>query len=118
MVNVQSQNVIDGVPVHEPDGAIDITNSVDLRERMLTQTEDGARAIVLDMSSVRYVDSSGLSALVSVATALEKKNGSLILCDVDPAVLKVLEMTRLTEYFEMVATRAAALERASAVSPA
>lgn len=114
-MNVQSQNVVDGVPVHEPDGAIDITNSVDLRETMLAQTENGARAIVLDLGAVRYVDSSGLSALVSVATALEKVKGSLILCNVDAAVMKVLEMTRLTEYFLLESSRAAAHERAAAV---
>ena len=114
-MNVQSANVVDGIPVHEPDGAIDITNSVDLRERMLGETESGVRAIVLDMHSVRYVDSSGLSALVSVATALEKVQGVLVLCNVDAAVMKVLEMTRLTEYFQLEASRNAAVERAQSV---
>lgn len=114
-MNAQTSNVVDGVPVHEPDGAIDITNSVDLRETMLTEAENGQRAIVLDMNAVRYVDSSGLSALVSVATALEKAEGSLILCNVDAAVMKVLEMTRLTEYFLLESSRAAAHERAHSV---
>lgn len=101
------------VPLHEPDGAIDITNSVQLRERMLAEVEAGARAIVFDLHAVRYIDSSGLSALVSVATALERNQGELVLCNVESAVMKVLEMTRLTEYFVLERSRDAAMERAA-----
>lgn len=117
-MNVQSQNPVAEAPLHEPDGAIDITNSVDLRERMLNEVEAGARAVILDMHAVRYVDSSGLSALVSVATALEKTEGALVLCNVDAAVMKVLEMTRLAEYFDIEPSRDAAVERASRVPSA
>lgn len=101
------------VPVHEPDGAIDITNSVELRERMLAEVETGARVVVFDLHAVRYIDSSGLSALVSVATALERNRGELVLCNVDAAVMKVLEMTRLTEYFVLERSREAAIDRAA-----
>ena len=111
-MNVPLDDTLSNVPVHEPEGAVDITNSVDLRESMLQQVEQGARALVLDLHAVRYVDSSGLSALVSVATALERVRGSLVLCNVDAAVMKVLEMTRLTEYFQLESSRNAAIERA------
>ena len=114
-MNAKTQDVVDGIPVYEPDGAIDITNSVELREVMLKQAEEGTRAVVLDMNAVRYVDSSGLSALVSVATALEKSQGLMVLCNVDAAVMKVLEMTRLTEYFQLETSRATAVERARSV---
>ena len=112
-MNAQNGGGVANVPVHDPDGAIDITNSVDLRERMLAEVEAGAPAIVFDLHAVRYIDSSGLSALVSVATALERNEGELVLCNVDAAVMKVLEMTRLTEYFVLERSREAAIERAN-----
>lgn len=89
------------IPLHAPERAIDITNSGELRDAMLEQLEAGARTLVVDLSNVRYVDSSGLSSLVHVATTAEKTNGSIVLCGLDPSVRKVLEMTRLTEYFEI-----------------
>lgn len=104
------------VPLHQPEGAIDITNSVDLRDKMLEDVQAGAKAIVLDLDAVRYVDSSGLSALVSVATSFEREGGRIVLCNVDSAVMKVLEMTRLTEYFGVEDSREAALESAGRVS--
>lgn len=104
---------INGIPVLSPEGAVDITNSSDLRDSMVAEVEGGQRAMVLDLSLVRYIDSSGLSALVHVATALEKQLGHLVLASIDPAVLKVLEMTRLTEYFVIVDSREEGLARAA-----
>ena len=105
-------------PVFTPDGAVDITNSAELRDQMLEHVSTGARALVLDLDDVRYIDSSGLSVLVNVATVLEREKGQLVLCNVDSAVLKVLEMTRLTEYFELVENRDAAVQRASELAGA
>ncbi len=106
---------VGAVPLFEPEGAIDITNSAELRDAMLAQAASGARAIVLDLAAVRYVDSSGLSALVSAATSLERDQGQLFLCNVDAAVMKVLEMTRLTEYFAVEVSRESALEHAASL---
>lgn len=100
-------------PLFEPEGAIDINNSADLRDEMLEHVSTGAQSLVLDLHDVRYIDSSGLSALVNVATALERAEGQLVLCNVDSAVMKVLEMTRLTEYFVLAPNREAALAKAS-----
>jgi anti-sigma B factor antagonist len=101
------------IPVHSPEHAIDITNSGDLRDAMLAQIEAGARSIVVDLSNVRYVDSSGLSSLVNVATTVETSGGHVILCGLDASVRKVLEMTRLTEYFEIMEDLESAIEKAS-----
>jgi anti-anti-sigma factor len=114
-VNTVKKEPSTPVPVHAPDGAVDLNNSHALRKLMHTQIEAGARAIVLDLHSVRYVDSSGLATLVGIAAVLEKRGGSLLLCSVHDAVLKLLETTRLTEYFELSETREEALERATSL---
>ncbi len=101
------------IPVHSPEHAIDITNSGALRDQMLAEIEGGARVIVVDLAGVRYVDSSGLSSLVNVATSLEKSGGHVVLCSLDPSVRKVLEMTRLTEYFVITDDQESALVKAS-----
>lgn len=102
-----AQDSTSAVPivVHRPEGAIDISNSAELRDAMLVDIEAGARAMILDLESVPYVDSSGLSSLLNVATALEGRGGKIILCHLDPSVHKVLEMTRLTEYFVVTGDR-------------
>ena len=101
------------IPVHSPERAVDITNSGELRDTMLAQIEEGARTIVVDLSAVRYVDSSGLSSMVNVATTVEKNNGHIVLCGLDPSVRKVLEMTRLTEYFQITEDLESAVAKAN-----
>lgn len=98
-MTAQDSTSVEPIAVHRPEGAIDISNSADVRDAMLADVEAGARALILDLESVPYVDSSGLSSLLNVATALEGQGGKVFLCHLDPSVHKVLEMTRLTEYF-------------------
>jgi len=54
-----------------------------------------ARDICLDLSEVRYVDSTGISLLVQLSKALEERGSLLILQNLQEGVLKVLEMLKL-----------------------
>lgn len=108
----------EAIPVHSPERAIDITNSAALRDELLAQIESGTRTFIIDLSDVRYVDSSGLSSMVHVATTLEKYDGRIVLCGLDPSVRKVLEMTRLTEYFDIRDDLENARARATELGPA
>lgn len=114
---MSTQNTPSSAPiaVHHPERAIDITNSSEVRDAMLADVESGTRALIVDLESVRYVDSSGLSSLVNVATAVEGNGGRVFLCHVDPSVHKVLEMTRLTEYFVVVEDRDEATRQAQSM---
>ena len=104
---------VNEVPVYAPEGSVDINNSNELRESLIQELENGCRTLVLDLEMVQYIDSSGLSALVAAVNAFEKQDGSLVLCCVDEAVMKVLEMTRLTDYFALANDRSEAMEKAA-----
>jgi len=109
---MEATDRINDVPVYAPEGSVDINNSAELRDSMLGELAGGCRAIVLDLVEVQYIDSSGLSALVATVNGFEKQGGTVLLCSADPAVLKVLEMTRLTDYFTMAEDRDEALRKA------
>ncbi len=96
-----SQETINGLAVFRPEGSIDITNSAELRDSLLETFKAGHQSVVLDLDQVNYVDSSGLSALVAAASGYEKQGAKVILCCIQPAVMKVLEMTKLTQFFEI-----------------
>jgi len=49
---------------------------------------------------------------VATVNGFEKQDGTVLLCSADPAVMKVLEMTRLTDYFTLAEDRAEALQKA------
>jgi anti-anti-sigma factor len=59
-----------------------------------------ARRIVLDLSNVTYVDSSGLGALLGVWTAARDKGCDLEIANLNPRVEKLVEMTKLDTVFK------------------
>jgi len=82
--------------------------AVSFREAILERIEQGQKKIVLDLSNVGFLDSSGLGAVVAVLKHLGPQ-GSFYLCGVTPTVMAVLRLTRMDRVFKMFPTRAAAL---------
>ena len=58
------------------------------------------RSIVLHLGEVKFVDSSGLGAMVRSLTGTRQARGDLKLCNVPENVRKVLELSRLTKLFD------------------
>jgi anti-sigma B factor antagonist len=70
----------------------------------------GERKFVFDLSGVEYVDSAGIGFLVSCLTSLGQAGARLRLASPPERVRHVLGITRLDTVFEIVETRAAALD--------
>ncbi|MEM7219943.1 MAG: STAS domain-containing protein [Pseudomonadota bacterium] len=79
---------------------LDSAIAVDFKNALFSHIDNGQTRIVFDMSNIKFVDSSGLGALVS---ALKKIGGTGELCVscVNPAVMTVFEMTRLNKVFKI-----------------
>jgi anti-sigma B factor antagonist len=60
----------------------------------------GAKRIVLDLTGVEYIDSSGLGALVSVYMAAGRAHCELELANPKPRVRDLLNLTKLASIFE------------------
>jgi anti-sigma B factor antagonist len=67
--------------------------------------------LVLSLAQVSFIDSAGIAALVIAAHRLRARGGELRLVAKAPAVLKILELAGLTEWFAIYATAAEALAR-------
>lgn len=80
---------------------LDAHNSGELKTQMLKLFEDGKSNLVVDLSDVRFVDSSGLGALVSGFKNASSRNGSLKLSGLQMQVKSMFELTRLHRVFEI-----------------
>jgi anti-sigma B factor antagonist len=80
-------------------GEVDLSTAPALRSRIDQLIRDGARSLVIDLGDVAFLDSSGLSVLVSAKKRIEEVDGHLaIVCSQDP-VLKVFMVTGLDRVF-------------------
>jgi anti-sigma B factor antagonist len=96
-------------------GDVDISTSPDLREALagVLHTSNGTcanRAVVVDLSDVRFVDSTGLGVLVGAYTAVRNAGGRLAVVNDHPAVIKVFTITGLHEVLGVHPTLSKALD--------
>jgi len=85
------------------DERIDAHNSAELKDLILHMIEQGQVNLVVQMENVRFVDSSGLGALLSGFKHAEAKSGKLSLSNLQNQVLSMFELTRLNRVFEIYA---------------
>jgi anti-sigma B factor antagonist len=92
---------------------IDAHNSGELKEFILELIERGEPNIVVHLAKVRFIDSSGLGALLSGYKNAAAKSGKLSLSNIQPQVLSMFELTRLNRVFEIYHDVAEAFDSAT-----
>ena len=76
-------------------GDLDIVTSDDFKRQLAGVFDAGPVKLVLDMGQVRFVDSSGLGALVAIHRTAEAADGQFTVRAVPPQVQRLFEITRL-----------------------
>ncbi len=85
---------------------LDAHNANDLKAELLALFEQGKRNILIDLKDVRFIDSSGLGALVSGFKNAITNQGSLKLASLQTQVKSMFELTRLHRVFDIYPSRA------------
>lgn len=86
------------------DSKLDSLLAPDLKSELVVMANEGVKHLIMDLSQVQYVDSSGLSALLT-AERLWKEKGSFILTGVNSeSVLKLIEISKLEDVFTILPT--------------
>jgi anti-sigma B factor antagonist len=88
------------VPVEE----LDASNAGEFKRDVASSLEANAK-VVLDLSRLRFVDSSGLGAFISCLRRLNAKGGDLKLCGMSKPVRAVFELVRMDRVFDILGTK-------------
>ncbi len=81
-------------------GEMDLEFSIDMREVLLGAVGD-ARGVVVDLSEVSMIDSSGIASLLEAFQFARKRGKDFVLAAVDDSVLRVLKLARLDTVFDI-----------------
>ncbi len=90
----------DGVRIVELAGEVDLESSPAARRVLLDAVAAGGPVLV-DLSGVDYVDSSGIASLVEAFQAARSRGSRFALVAVSPAAMRVLRLARLDRVFEI-----------------
>ena len=98
-------NNFDGVGVASvPVDELDASNSGEFKRDIAPVLQANTK-LVLDLSHLRFVDSSGLGAMLSCLRQVTAKGGDLKLCGMSKQVRALFELVRLHRIFDIYGTR-------------
>jgi anti-sigma B factor antagonist len=102
--------VENGVTILRPMGErLDAHNSDVIKEKIKEIYDDDAKSVLVDLSAVRFIDSSGLGALVSGFKNAMSHKGRLALSGLQEQVRSMFDLTRLNRVFDIYASEEEAL---------
>jgi len=72
--------------------------------------QEGRRKLLLNFGNVEYLSSAALGKLITLNKKLQGAGGRLILCNIDPQIYEVFEITKLDKFFNIQKEEQAALQ--------
>ncbi|HEV7654597.1 MAG TPA: STAS domain-containing protein [Mycobacteriales bacterium] len=82
-------------------GEVDIETAPQLRSALAAAVGTGAASVVIDLAAVTYLDSSGLSVLVSAHQRARAQGSTLCLCNPSERVRSLLRITGLDTVLQL-----------------
>jgi len=91
-----------GVPVLGVRGEIDVATSPELGDLLTGLITAGTELVIVDLTEVTFIDSTGLGVLVGAVGDMRARGGDLRLVVTQPQIIKLLELTGLDEVFTVM----------------
>jgi anti-sigma B factor antagonist len=92
-------------------GEVDVATAPTLRQRLDEALDRGPGLLVVDLTGVSFIDSTALGVLIGAHERCTAAGTTLRLVVAEPRILKIFEITGLTELFDIRADRHDAVTR-------
>src|SRR3954468_9094833 len=93
-------------------GEIHLATAPEFSERVNAVIASGHPAVVVDLTEVGFIDSTGLSVLLNALRRITRAGGTLTLVCTNPTVMRLFEVTKMDTTFTIVGSRGEAVEKA------
>lgn len=108
-MNISARRV-DQATILDVSGNIDMSNSPEVRKALLQEIRSKrAPRVVLNLTGVQYIDSSGVASLIEGLKAAKELGSRLILFGLNESAREVLKISRLLKLFEIYDSEAQAI---------
>jgi anti-sigma B factor antagonist len=99
-----SRQSVAGTPVLSVKGEVDVYSAPALSDNLTQLLDEGSATIVVDLTEVAFLDSTGLGALIAARTASDKAGGALAIVCTQDRILKLFTITGLDGVFSIFPT--------------
>ncbi len=107
-MQIQEKRIGQNMVVKPLDRRIDASVAAQFKSSIVERIKAGGSTIILDLSNVDFIDSSGLGAIVSSLKAIGPA-GDLVICGPQDAVMSLFRLTRMDRIFQIFGTEDEAL---------
>lgn len=77
-------------------------NGANILDKANTAIQDQIRTCIIDISKLRYINSSGIGVLITILTKFRNKGGEVYLMKPSETVQKLLVITKLNAIFQVI----------------
>ena len=83
-------------------GDFDLSNAKVVKTILDKEIAAGKTNLVMDLTALNYIDSSGIGVFINTMTTLRSKKGKLVLLGMNPNIHRIFEMTKLLSFFVII----------------
>jgi len=108
-MKIEAEQIADILVLTPYDYRIDASSVADFKGQLVAWIQEGNYRILLDLSQIDFIDSSGLGAIVSLWKLLSGK-GDICLCGIREPVMSLFKLTRMDRIFRIYSSSVEAVE--------
>ena len=97
-------HVVDGMQVFELSGSLDIATSPTVRASLMDASARGDHRLIVDLTNVDFLDSTGLGALIGAQRRAKEFDGEVRLVVKEGQIVRLLRITGLLKIFAVYST--------------
>lgn len=115
-MKIEAENIDDILVLTPCDPIIDASSAADFKAQLVAWIQEGNTRILLDLSFIEFIDSSGLGAIISLLKLLTGK-GDICLCGIRDQVMSLFKLTRMDRIFRIYQSSAEAVDAMKSPGP-
>lgn len=100
-MKIERSLIADKVPVLRLSGELDLGSVPEVRRAIRGLIDENLVSFIINLTQLEFIDSSGLGVLVGGLARVREKQGEIKIVCANRRILRVFEMTRLTQLFEI-----------------
>lgn len=99
------------IKTFRPTGIFDNIKVLEFRDDLIKSlAKDDIKAVLIDFTGITFMDSAGLGSLVLLLKTVRSHNATMYLCNVNPQIQMLFELTNMDRVFEIFGTQTDFLE--------
>ena len=112
-MKIENKTQENGVQCVVLKGDLDFNSAKNVREEFAKLTQKDGAKVLMDLSGVRYIDSSGLATFIDLYQKMRRAGGKLAFFNVNQSVRSVFEIAKLDTVFQLTGSQQEALAKVS-----